>query len=282
MRTTGSIEETRGIIREIRRQKIPVGFVPTMGALHEGHMSLIDICKKRNAFCAMSIFVNKIQFNDKGDFAKYPRTLEADANMAAGRGADMIFTPNDEIMYANHRTYVDVEFLTDGLCGAHRPGHFRGVFTVVTKLFNIVQPDFAVFGQKDIQQAVSIEKMVKDLNIPVEIIIAPIIRESDGLALSSRNVHLSEDERLRALSLNRALKECRAQIEAGERKSSKVIENARAIIERDGRPESIDYISLVDYETLQPCGEITGKTVLALAANFGSTRLIDNEILRIN
>jgi pantoate--beta-alanine ligase len=220
-----------------------------------------------------------LQFNDPNDLKSYPKKIEADLESAKNEGVDLVFLPTDDVMYNNQLTSVSVSQLTDHLCGASRPGHFEGVFTVVTKLFNIVQPDSAYFGQKDIQQALSINKMVLDLNIPVTINIEPIIRESDGLAMSSRNVNLTSEERLRALSLQMALHEAESVIADGETAAKAIIHIMKDIIADSGKPEKIDYISIVDYETLQPIDTITGKTVIAVAAFFGKTRLIDNIII---
>lgn len=188
-----NIHEVREKVGAARRQGKRIGFVPTMGYLHEGHLGLVRESAKSTQYQVMSIFVNRIQFNDPKDFATYPKDLERDFDLARSAGVDLMFVPDEGEMYRDNLTYVDVKTLTDNLCGAHRPGHFRGVFTVVSKLFNIVQPDVSVFGQKDIQQVVSIQKMTRDLDFPIEIVIAPIIRENDGLAMSSRNKHLNPD-----------------------------------------------------------------------------------------
>jgi len=278
MKTVHTIEDVRSIVRSARAEGATIGFVPTMGYLHRGHTSLVEASRKLSGFQVMSIFVNRIQFNDPGDFAKYPRDLERDLAIAGNAGVDLVFVPDDEVMYRDQRTGVDVDLLTDHLCGAHRPGHFRGVFTVVSKLFNIVLPDVAVFGQKDIQQAVSLEKMVADLNFPLEIIIAPTVREDDGLAMSSRNKHLGVDERKRALCINRSLKRAAEMIASGERSASDISRAVGDII-AEGSPDKIDYISVVRYSDLQPADEISRKCVLAVAAFFGSTRLIDNMII---
>lgn len=273
-----SIAEAREEIGKARAAGRKIGFVPTMGYLHEGHLSLVELSKKQSNYQVMSIFVNKIQFNDKKDYDSYPRELERDFAMARAAGVDLMFTPNDDEMYKNQLTFVDVEHLTDNLCGAHRPGHFRGVYTVVSKLFNIIQPDVSVFGQKDIQQAVTIEKMVEDLNFPVKIVIAQIIREKGGLAMSSRNKHLTPENRERALSIIRGLKAAELLIASGERNGEILINEIEKQI-KDGKPDKIDYISLVSYTTLQKVTRLEEKAVLAVAAFFGSTRLIDNMII---
>jgi pantoate--beta-alanine ligase len=252
-----------------------------MGFLHRGHISLVEESKKHADYQVMSIFVNRIQFNDPKDFANYPKDLERDFNLARTAGVDLMFVPDDKEMYRNNLTFVDVDILTKNLCGAHRPGHFRGVFTVVNKLFNIIQPDVSVFGQKDIQQAVSIEKMTTDLDFPVKIIIAPTVREEDGLAMSSRNKHLNPDERKHALAISRSLNKARELIRTGERKSAAIIAAMKKIIE-ESNPTKIDYISVVKYGDLEFIEAITEKSVIAAAAFYGSTRLIDNMIVEID
>jgi len=249
-----------------------------MGYLHRGHTSLVEVSKRHTDFQVMSIFVNKIQFNDPKDYVSYPREFERDFAMAREAGVDLVFLPDNEMMYVNHLTHVDVDLVTTQLCGAHREGHFRGVFTVVTKLFNIVQPDVSVFGQKDIQQAVSIEKMVFDLNQPVKIIIAPTVREDDGLAMSSRNKHLDATQRKNALVISQSLGEARELIARGERGAAAILGAMRRIVE-SGNPQKIDYISMVRYIDLQPADTLAEKSVIALAAFFGTTRLIDNMVI---
>ncbi len=273
-----TIDEVRSHVSQARSKGYRVGFVPTMGYLHDGHLSLVEIARRDAEFTVMSIFVNKMQFNDPKDYASYPRELQRDLDLAKRAGVDLVFTPDDTEMYRNPLTYVDMNLLTDHLCGAHRPGHFRGVFTVVSKLFNIVQPDLAVFGQKDIQQVIGIEKMVADMNFPIRIIVAPIIRESSGLAMSSRNKHLSEDQRNRAVCIHRSLRKAESLIAAGERDGGKLIDAVRNTLS-EGKPDGIDYISLVDYATLQPAAALGEKNVIAAAAFFGPTRLIDNMII---
>ncbi|HOO71664.1 MAG TPA: pantoate--beta-alanine ligase [Spirochaetota bacterium] len=278
MEIVKKIDVLRLRINRARKDGKRIGFVPTMGYLHRGHLSLVDESKKYSDYQVMSIFVNRIQFNDPKDFSSYPVDLERDFDLARGVGVDLIFLPDEDEMYRNNLTFVDVATLTDNLCGAHRPGHFRGVFTVVSKLFNIVQPDVSVFGQKDIQQAVSIQKMVDDLNIPVRIIIAPIIREDDGLAMSSRNKHLNPVQRKNALVLNRSLGRARDRIMAGEKDFS-VIRNEMEQLIMKGEPEKIDYISAVRFNDLALCDRIDEKSVIAVAVFFGTTRLIDNMII---
>ena len=278
MQTVRTIEEVRSIVRSARLEGKGIGFVPTMGYLHRGHTSLVEHSKKLSEFQVMSIFVNRIQFNDAGDFSRYPRDLERDLAVARDCGVDLVFAPGDDEMYRDRRTFVDVELLTDHLCGAHRPGHFRGVFTVVSKLFNIVLPDVAVFGQKDIQQAVSLEKMVMDLDFSLKIVIAPTAREEDGLAMSSRNKHLDPDERRRSLCIIRSLRMAEGMIASGERSARKILSEVKKELST-GRPDKIDYASLVRYSDLQPADEISERSVLAVAVFFGPTRLIDNMIV---
>ncbi len=264
------------------RQKLngrKIGLVPTMGALHAGHISLVEIAMKKSDVVVMSIFVNKIQFNDISDFTKYPRTEDDDIRAAENAGVDAVFIPDDSQMYIDTKSFVDIESLTDTLCGAYRPGHFRGVLTVVAKLFNIVEPDIAVFGQKDIQQAVVITKMAADLNFNIEIIVAPIIREIDGLAMSSRNVHLSPDERKRSLSINHSLNTAEQMIMQGETDAALIISAMKNIIVSEGQPDSIDYVSIVDYGTLREKKIVEGRCIIAAAVYFGKTRLIDNVII---
>jgi pantoate--beta-alanine ligase len=277
MKIVRKIEDVREAVREARRNGKRIGFVPTMGFLHDGHISLVEISKQHAEFHVMSIFVNRLQFNDVNDFNTYPKDLERDFAIAEKGGVDLIFTPDDTEMYRNNLTTVDVDMLTENLCGAHRPGHFKGVFTVVSKLFNIVQPDVAVFGQKDIQQAVSLEKMVADLNFPIKMIIAPIKRESDGLAMSSRNKHLSPEQRVAALALSRSLRKCEELLKSGVTESSKIVPEMKRVIE-GGSPDRIDYISVVDYNTLKDTDSVGEKAVIAVAAFWGTTRLIDNMI----
>lgn len=273
-----TIEDVRTQVRKARKEGKRIGFVPTMGYLHEGHLSLVEISKQQSDFQVMSIFVNRIQFNDKKDFESYPREYERDFALAEKSGVNLMFTPEEEEMYANQRTFVEVESLTEHLCGATRPGHFRGVCTVVAKLFNIVLPDVSVFGRKDIQQAIIIEKMVKDLNFPIRIIIAPTMREEGGLAMSSRNKHLSPAERTRALSIYRGLVAAKSLIESGTRSRNEIIAEVQKSI-ADASPEKIDYIELVSYDALAPIERLEGRAILAVAAFFGSTRLIDNMII---
>lgn len=275
---TETIKDTGKKLKEIRNAGKTIGFVPTMGYLHKGHTSLVDVSRKHSDFQVMSLFVNRIQFNDPEDFNKYPKDFQTDINAAEKAGVDLLFAPDESEMYKNNLTTVDVDILTEHLCGAHRPGHFRGVFTVVTKLFNIIQPDVSVFGQKDIQQAVSIEKMTFDLNFPVKIIISPTIREKDGLAMSSRNKRLTPEARKNSVVIFKSLEKARDLISSGETGAEKIISEMKQIIE-SGYPDSIDYISVTDYTDLKPVRSIKGRSVIAVAAFFSGIRLIDNMIV---
>ncbi|MCU0652582.1 MAG: pantoate--beta-alanine ligase [Candidatus Omnitrophica bacterium] len=256
-----------------------IGFVATMGTLHPGHLSLIKKARKENDIVIVSIFVNPSQFAPSEDFKKYPRNLKKDIVLCKKEGADIIFAPEAKEMYpAGYRTFVDVSELSQCLCGKSRPMHFRGVATVVLKLFNLVQPDTAYFGQKDAQQAVIIKKMVADLNVPVLIKVMPIVREGDGLAMSSRNRYLSPEERDEAVVLSRALKEAKMMIKQGERNTDIIIQRMRGIIMRK-KIAKIDYISIVYLDGLNMVSAISDKCLIALAVHIGKTRLIDNAII---
>jgi pantoate--beta-alanine ligase len=269
----------RQAVAAARRQGKPVGFVPTMGALHAGHVSLIDAARGADGFVIVSIFVNPTQFGPKEDLSRYPRPLERDLEMCGRAGVDLVFTPETAMMYPpGFQTFVNVSELSTILEGASRPGHFQGVATVVLKLFNLVQPDRAYFGQKDAQQVRVIQQMVRDLNVPVEVVVRPTVREPDGLALSSRNQYLNPDQRREAVALNRALEEAEAAIRAGERDSS-VIASVMAHRIEGARGAVLDYAVAVDAETLRPMAPLRGTVLLALAVKFGATRLIDNRIV---
>ena len=280
MEITHTISETRERIRRARAEGKIIGLVPTMGFFHEGHLSLMRQASKDNDFVVVSLFVNPIQFGPTEDFRDYPRDLEKDARMAEDVGVDLIFNPSvEEIYREGHNTYVAVRKLTEGLCGASRPGHFLGVTTVVLKLLNIIQPDRAYFGQKDYQQLKVIERMVRDLNVPVEIVPVPIVREPDGLAMSSRNSYLSPEERRAALVLSKSLAYGQELLNQGVTSG----EELRARIEEFIRQEPaavIDYVAVVDTEDLDRLVEIEDKALLALAVRIGRTRLIDNAILK--
>ncbi len=278
MEIVHTIADVRAHVAGARRSGKRIGFVPTMGFLHRGHLSLVEESTRHADYQVMSIFVNRIQFNDPKDFDSYPIDLERDFGLARDAGVDLVFVPDEGEMYRRRLTYVDVELLTEHLCGAHRPGHFRGVYTVVSKLFNIVQPDVSVFGQKDIQQAVSIEKMTADLDFPVSIIIASTVREDDGLAMSSRNARLSPDERARATAIFRGLKKAEEALRAGERSAAAITGEIKKIIEGSS-PDGIDYVSAVRYEDLAPVEIMGEKSVIAAAVFYGGTRLIDNMIV---
>jgi len=281
MEVVHTIEDVRKSVRQARIEGRTIGLVPTMGALHAGHGSLIEAAVAECDFVVVSIFVNPTQFGPGEDLDTYPRTLDTDAAFCDKLGTDLIFAPSADEMYPSEPlTWVEVQKLTDGLCGANRPGHFKGVTTVCSKLFNIVGADMAFFGQKDAQQAAVIRRMVRDLNLPLQIRICPIVREPDGLAMSSRNQYLSAEERKRALCLHKALTACREQIAAGQRDGNTLIEIMKAIIEQD--QGQIDYISIADAETLDPLETITGGVLVALAIHIGPTRLIDNILIDLN
>lgn len=275
MKIVSTIEEVRDQVKEWKKQGQTVGFVPTMGYLHEGHMSLIDAAGE-NDKVVVSIFVNPMQFGPNEDLASYPRDLEHDAALCEAHGVDLIFHPTPEEMYGeNFYSYVDMNVLTQELCGLSRPVHFRGVCTVVTKLFNIVTPDRAYFGQKDAQQLAIIKRMVKDLNMPLQIIGCPIVREEDGLAKSSRNTYLSEEERKAALVLSRSVFLGKEMVEKGERDAEKVKAAMTAEIEKEPLAK-IDYVKVVDLETMQQVETVQGGILTAIAVYIGKTRLIDN------
>ncbi len=267
-------------LRAARAEKVSIGFVPTMGALHAGHAALVRAAKERTAFVAVSVFVNPTQFGPKEDFAKYPRTLEADTELCAGAGADLIFAPSVGEMYPlmPPLTTVDVGSLGDHLCGASRPGHFRGVCTVVLKLLNIVQPTAAFFGAKDYQQAAIVRRMVSDLNVPVGIEVVPTVREPDGLALSSRNRYLSPPERAAAPGIYAALQAARARAQKGRVSAARLQEELHAALAAIPGAR-VDYASVVDADTLQPLAELDRPAVAAVAVFLGTTRLIDNILL---
>jgi pantoate--beta-alanine ligase len=281
MQLVHTIKEVRDAVAEARRQGKTVGFVPTMGALHAGHGSLIQRARGECGFVVVSIFVNPTQFGPNEDFNKYPRTLDADSKLCAAMGADCIFAPSAEEMYPQTNiSWVDVEKLTEGLCGASRPGHFRGVTTVCTKLFHIVLPDVAFFGQKDAQQAAVICRMVADLNFPMRVEVCPIMRESDGLAMSSRNRYLSPEHRKQAIFLHRALSHCRQQVEQGMVKTAQLVEQMTAVIVDAG--VQVEYVAIVDTKTLKTVEVIQGDCLVAVACRVGTTRLIDNMLIFLN
>lgn len=271
-----TIKELKETINSHRRQGSSIGFVPTMGYLHEGHLSLIRAAKQENQLVVVSIFVNPTQFGVGEDFEAYPRNMERDAALAQSAGADVIFHPTVKEMYPDqYYTYVEVMEITNRLCGLSRPTHFRGVTTVVNKLFNIVQPDKAYFGQKDAQQVAVIEKMVKDLNMNVEVIPCPIVREADGLAMSSRNTYLTPEQRQAALILSKSLFAAQDMIQQGSRNASEIKEFIINSIKSEPLAV-IDYVEVIDALTLDSITELKGSILMALAVKVGKTRLIDN------
>ena len=276
MRIVESIKDVRATVKEWKAKGLKVGFVPTMGYLHEWHESLIRKASEENDRVVVSIFVNPIQFGPKEDLSTYPRDLERDSKVCESAGADIIFHPeNEEMYFKDFSTFVDMNGLTDGLCGKSRPTHFRGVCTVVTKLFNIVAPDRAYFGEKDAQQLAVIKRMVRDLNIDVEIIGCPIVREKDGLAKSSRNTYLSVEERNAATILNKSLTLAKEKIQAGERDSEVIIKLIQEVINSE-KLARIDYIEVVDSLSMEKVERIEKSVLVAIAVFIGKTRLIDN------
>lgn len=272
----------RGAIRAAKSAARSVGLVPTMGALHEGHLSLIRAARARCDFVAVTIFVNPTQFAPGEDFARYPRTLDDDLNLCRDNGVDLVYTPSVETMYAReHRTTVHVDELTAGLCGPFRPGHFDGVATVVCKLFQIVPADAAFFGEKDYQQLRVIQRMARDLNLPIEVIACPTVREPDGLAMSSRNRYLNPAERQQALSLSRALFDARDRALRGERDARSLEARIRGTLLAAGSC-SIDYVSVVDADSLAPLSTMDRPARICLAVRIGGTRLIDNVAVDID
>lgn len=280
MQIIKNVAEMRSWINLKKSDGLAIGLVPTMGYLHEGHLSLVHKAKAENDAVVLSLFINPLQFGPKEDLASYPRDLKADALLAEQAGVDVIFHPEVAEMYPSYPplTVVEVKDITERLCGASRPGHFTGVTTVVSKLFNIVQPYRAYFGQKDYQQVQVIKQMVQDLNMPVTIVTVPIKREIDGLALSSRNTYLSPEEREEALCLNEALQICLDRFKNGEKQVSTLLEAMRGRITQAPSAE-IDYVEICDAASLKPLERIEGPAVAALAVRIGKTRLIDNMIL---
>ncbi|MGI8787068.1 MAG: pantoate--beta-alanine ligase [Pyrinomonadaceae bacterium] len=268
------------LARKLRRENKLIGFVPKMGALHAGHLSLVEEARQRCDVVIVSIFVNPVQFSEEADFKKYPRDLTADAALLTQYQVDYIFAPDErEIYVEGFSTYVYIENLTDTLEGASRPGHFRGVATVVTILFNTIRPDFAFFGQKDAQQVAVVKRLTKDLGFDTEIIAGRTIREESGLAMSSRNAHLSAEEREKASIIFQALREAKLAAKEGERNAARLAEIVRGKIETEPLAR-IDYVAVVDAETLEPIERIGENAVLiAVAARFGNTRLIDNTVI---
>jgi pantoate--beta-alanine ligase len=279
MRIIQDPAEMQRIAEGERHEGKSLGLVPTMGALHDGHLSLIRRCRAENDLAIMSLFVNPAQFNRRDDLERYPRDLEGDSRMARAAGVDIIFAPTVEGMYPDgYTTHVTVERLTERWEGASRPGHFRGVATVCAKLFTICRPHRAYFGQKDYQQSLVVRRLAADLNLGLEIVVLPTVREADGLALSSRNALLSPEERRQAAVVSQALFDAQKAVRSGERDASRL---AAAIEERirSAPLARLDYVGVCDPETLQPLWAIAGKAVAVAAASFGSTRLIDNVTL---
>jgi len=273
------IQEMKDIVKRLKKEGKSIGFVPTMGYLHEGHLSLVRLSKQQNDITIMSIFVNPIQFGPNEDYERYPRDFERDKTLAEKEGVDYIFYPSVEEMYPeDFKTVVSVKKITEMMCGKSRPGHFDGVATVVLKLFNIVNPDRAYFGQKDAQQLAVIKQMVKDLNLDVEIVPCPIVREQDGLAMSSRNVYLSEEERKSATVLYRALNLAKEMIEKGEKEVSVIKKAMEEMILRE-KYTKIDYIEFVNSDTFEVISKVEGKVLIALAVFVGKARLIDNIVV---
>lgn len=279
MKVIKTISELKDTIKPYRKEGKSIGLVPTMGFLHKGHASLIKKAVEDNDIAVVSDFVNPIQFGPNEDLESYPRDINADSKLCEEIGADFIFNPEPSEMYHDKKAFVDIEGLSDNLCGAKRPGHFRGVCTVCTKLFNIVGPDKAYFGQKDAQQLSIIKKLVLDLNIPVEIVPVPIVREDDGLAMSSRNTYLSKEERKAALCLSKAIFTGEKMAKDGA-SLEKVLEKMTEIIKTE-KLAKIDYISAVDLETIENVENFNQDTLVAIAVYIGKTRLIDNFIYRV-
>jgi pantoate--beta-alanine ligase len=279
MKICATIPEARAACRDARAGPNRLGLVPTMGALHEGHLSLVRAAKAQCDVVAVSIFVNPTQFGPTEDLSKYPRQFDRDCQLLEKEGVDILFAPSVDEIYPNVQvTWVLVEGLSNKLDGRSRPGHFRGVTTIVSKLFHILEPDAAFFGQKDAAQLAVIRRMVRDLDFPIEIVACPIVRESDGLAMSSRNAYLNREERARALVLQRSLKLVQNEFQAGERIAANLISAAKKVFARE--PQVVlDYFEIVDPDTLDPVERISQKTLVAVAAYVRSTRLIDNTVL---
>ena len=277
-----TIAETRAALGKVRSEGKRIGFMPTLGYIHEGHLTLVDIAKKHSDFVVVSLFVNPTQFGPKEDFSAYPRDFERDRQMFEARGVSLIFAPSVEEMYpAPELIKFQIDKMSDHLCGARRPGHFNGVVQVVAKLFNIIQPDVAVFGQKDVQQLFVLKRLVYDLNFPTKIIMGPTVREPDGLAMSTRNVYLTPTQRAQSPTLYKSLQRAKELIQSGERRASVVISEMTQMIQTatEGR---IDYIEIVRTSDLQPIETLEGRVAIALAVYFGKARLIDNIILEID
>jgi len=279
MRIYNTIEQMRSASRAARSEDKRIGFVPTMGALHEGHLSLVKAAKAQSDFVAVSIFVNPTQFGPNEDFARYPRSFERDCQLLEVEGVHAVFAPAVAEMYpGGEATTVMVHGISEKLCGRSRPGHFHGVATVVSKLFHIVEPDCAFFGQKDAAQVAVIRRMVRDLDMRAEIMVCPIVREADGLALSSRNAYLDAEQRKTALVLSRSLREIEQAFGSGERRVAKLIEIGQALF-RQTPAARLEYLEIVDPDTLDPVPQVAKRSLVAVAAFVGGTRLIDNVLL---
>jgi len=279
MKIIKTIDEMRELRKSTRKSGKRLGLVPTMGALHKGHLSLVHAARDKTDVVAVSIFVNPTQFGPNEDFAKYPRNLENDCALLELDHVDVVFVPSVEDMYPPDAvTWVTVEGMSDRLCGKSRPGHFRGVTTIVSKLFHITEPDVAFFGQKDAAQVAIIRRMVRDLNMPVEIEVGPIVRESDGLALSSRNAYLNSEERRAALVLQRSLQQAEKLFDKGERESGKLIAAGKEEFAKE-RSARLDYFEIADPDSLEPITTISNRALMAVAGFIGNTRLIDNVIV---
>ena len=281
MKILKTIQETKKVVAELKSSGRSIGFVPTMGAIHEGHLSLVRSSLNQADRTVVSIFVNPTQFGPREDFKRYPRNLKLDLEILENEGVDFVFVPEAEEVYPDgYKTYVEVHKLQDKLCGRSRPGHFRGVCTVVLKLFHIIKPDISFFGQKDAQQAIILKRMVKDLDMDGKIEVLPTVRNEEGIALSSRNEYLSPEERKAALCLSKSLKKARSMIEKGERDAEKIIRKMREIINEEPLVR-IDYVEIVGMEELDLLPRIEEEALIALAVFIGKARLIDNAIVRI-
>lgn len=279
MRTIHSVHETQSACRAARREGKRVAFVPTMGALHEGHLSLVRAARAQSDFVVVSIFVNPLQFGPNEDFSKYPRMLSEDCAKLAAENVDLVFAPTKDDMYPpNANTTVEVHGLSERLDGRSRPGHFKGVTTVVAKLFEIVRPELAFFGQKDAAQVAIIRKMVSDLNMDIEIVVEPTMREKDGLAMSSRNAYLHPDQRKQALVLHRALMRVQTAVDMGEVDSAKLAAIGKEVMAEE-HGAKLDYFEIVDTNTLEPVNSVAKGALVAVAAWVGTTRLIDNVVV---
>ncbi|MFH1783186.1 MAG: pantoate--beta-alanine ligase [Candidatus Omnitrophota bacterium] len=280
MKVYKTIDSIRKDIRKAKREGKAIGFVPTMGYLHEGHLSLIRKAREESDLCVVSIFVNPIQFGPKEDLKKYPRNLDRDLELCKLNKVDIVFTPDTKEMYKdNARAFIEIEGLTENLCGAKRPGHFRGVATVVAKLFNIVKPDTAYFGQKDAQQAAVVKKLTEDLDIDTKIKVMPIVRETDGLAMSSRNAYLRPIDRKKATLIYQSLMSAQSLYKKGERDSKNIIKQMKELLLKE-KNIRIDYISIVNGESLVDIPRVQRGALVAVAVRIGKTRLIDNIVLK--